>query len=189
MPILGYQSKFYEDKLKSSISKKSFGFDKFPIFSLKNHSTLLGSTSMNLIARDRVMRFCIPLFCAKQDVKVSQYLLIFAKIFDVNFENCVSEYSAKGHCMSEYSVKGSKNLLSLSAETLSYYKHCFKWLKFHFCELEHSHIFAGILVPIGWIIFSGLWRFFNVYLLDLICTVYLYLFSSAYFCAMKISHK
>ena len=54
------------------------------------------------------MRFCIPLFCAKQDVKVSQYLLIFAKIFDVNFENCVSEYSAKGHCVSEYSVKGSK---------------------------------------------------------------------------------
>ena len=109
MPILGYQSKFYKAKLISNISKKSFGFDKCPIFSLKNHSTLLGSTSMNVIAeRDRVMRFCIPLFCAKQDVKVSQYLLIFAKIFDVNFENCVSEYSAKGHCVSEYSVKGSK---------------------------------------------------------------------------------
>ena len=34
--------------------------------------------------------------------------------------------------------------------------HCVKWLKFHFCALENSHLFAKFLVPIGWIIFLGL---------------------------------
>ena len=34
--------------------------------------------------------------------------------------------------------------------------HCLKWLKFHFFELENSRLFAEFLVPIGWIIFSGL---------------------------------
>ena len=57
----------------------------------------------------------------------------------------------------------------------------FKWLKFHFWELENSRLFAEFLVLIGWIMY--------VYLLDLICIVYLYLFSSSYFCALKISHK
>ena len=38
----------------------------------------------------------------------------------------------------------------------SHIEHCFKWLKFHFCELENSRLFAEFLVPIGGIIFSGL---------------------------------
>ena len=33
--------------------------------------------------------------------------------------------------------------------------HCFKWLKFHFCEPENSRLFTEFLVPIGWIIFLG----------------------------------
>ena len=32
-------------------------------------------------------------------------------------------------------------------------QHCFKWLKFHFCEPENSCLFAEFIVPIGWIIF------------------------------------
>ena len=34
--------------------------------------------------------------------------------------------------------------------------HCFKWLNFHFCELENSRLFAEYFVPIGGITFSGL---------------------------------
>ena len=34
--------------------------------------------------------------------------------------------------------------------------HCYKWLMFHFCELENSRLFAEFLVLIDWIIFSGL---------------------------------
>ena len=35
-------------------------------------------------------------------------------------------------------------------------RHCFKWLKFHFCELENSRLFDEFLIPLGVIIFLGL---------------------------------
>ena len=62
----------------------------------------------------------------------------------------------------------------------------FKWLKFHFGEPENSCIFAELLVPLGGIICLGLKTFFYVYLMDLIYTVYLCLFSSSFFYSQDI---
>ena len=66
----------------------------------------------------------------------------------------------------KYAKNKTSNPPILSAETLQKLPekireianelHCFKWLKFHFCELENSRLFDEFLVPMGWIIFLGL---------------------------------
>ena len=66
-------------------------------------------------------------------------------------------------------------------------EHSFMWLKIHFCELENSRLFTEFQCLQAGLYFQvHRCNFLRLFAGVSICTVYLYLFSSSYYCALEI---